>query len=35
MPGWPPPAPGALAAYREDLATLDRLFAQLQAGGLS
>lgn len=30
MPGLPPPAPGALASYREDLATIDRLYARIQ-----
>jgi len=35
MPGLPPPSPGVLAAYREDLATIDRLFRQIQTGGLS
>ena len=35
MPGLPPPAPGVLASYREDLATIDRMFARIQAGGLS
>jgi hypothetical protein len=35
MPGLPPAAPGVLAAYREDLATLDRLYMRLQTGGLS
>ena len=35
MPGLPPTAPGVLAAYREDLATTDRLYARIQAGGLA
>jgi hypothetical protein len=35
MPGLPPAAPGVLADYREDLAMLDRLFRQLQVGGLA
>jgi hypothetical protein len=35
IPGLPPPAPGALASYREDLATIDRLYTNIQAGGLS
>lgn len=34
VPGLPPPKPGVLASYREDLATLDRLFAKIQAEGL-
>jgi len=35
MPGMPPPAPGALASYREDLTLIDRLYARIQTGDLS
>jgi len=35
IPGLPPPAPNAIASYREDLATLDRLYAKVQVGGLA
>ena len=35
MPGLPPTAPGVRAAYREDLALIDQLFAKIQAGGLA
>lgn len=34
MPGLPPPKPGVLAAYREDLVLVDQLFARIQADGL-
>ncbi len=35
VPGLPPTTSDVLAAYREDLATIDRLYARIQAGGLS
>lgn len=35
MPDLPPPAPGVLASYREDLTLIDRLYARIQTGGLS
>lgn len=35
MPGLPPTAPGVLAAYREDLAMTDRLYAQIQGGRIA
>jgi hypothetical protein len=33
MPGFATGAPDVIEAYREDLATIDRLYARLQAAG--
>jgi hypothetical protein len=35
IPGLPPTAPDVLAANREDLATIDHLYAKIQVGGPS
>lgn len=35
MPGLPLAMPGVLARYREDLTTIDRLYARIQAGGIA